>query len=86
MKTMTPIQIKHALEAAGYTQARVAKECEVSTSFISQVIKKTAKGHRVRCYIAEILNRPVEDLFDIDPNPVKTGPRDNPPQTGLCHN
>jgi lambda repressor-like predicted transcriptional regulator len=78
MKPMTPIQIKHALEQAGYTQAKIAKECEVSKPFVNKVIKNTATSHRVRCYIAKVIALPVERVWTIGPDPAKPGPRTAP--------
>lgn len=78
MSPMTPIQIKHALEQAGYTQTKIADECNVSKPFVTNVIKNTATSHRVRCYIAQIINRPVEQVWTIGTNPAKPGPRTDP--------
>ncbi len=73
-KPMTPIQIKHALAKAGITQVQIADDCDVSKSFVSQIINNTAKGHSVRCHIAKVINLPVNKVWKIKPNPSKAGP------------
>ncbi len=73
-KPMTPDQIKHAIKAAKQNQVKIANACEVSAPFINQVIKGDATSHKVRCYIAKIINIPVERIWTIKPNPTKTGP------------
>jgi transcriptional regulator with XRE-family HTH domain len=83
---MTPIQIKHALEQAGYTQTKIADECNVSKPLVNKVIKNTATSHRVRCYIAQVIKRPVEQVWTIGSNPAKPGPPGKPAKTGSCHN
>ena len=74
MKPMTPKQIKRALEDAGYTQVMIANECGVSAPTVSQVIKGICSSHRIRCHIAEVINKPVDGVFKIKPNPTRTGP------------
>jgi len=85
MKTMLPIQIKRALEDAGYTQVMIAEECNVSRPVVSQVIKGICVSHKVRCHIAGILKKPVEEVFVIKPNPTRTGPGPSVHRTDLSH-
>lgn len=72
-KTMTPIQIKRAIEDAGLDQAGLADDLGRSRSLIHQVIHNTSTSHPVRCHIAKAINKPVEDLWDIKKNPSKAG-------------
>lgn len=72
-KIMTPIQIKYALEAAGYSQNRVAEICGVSQPLVSQVIYNQTRSHRVRCRIAELIGKPVDRVWEIKKAPGKSG-------------
>lgn len=74
-KPMTPIDIKHALEKAGYTQVEIAEECEVSVPTVNQTIKGTTTSHRIRLCIAKKIGKPVEEVFNVSPNPSKPGPK-----------
>ena len=70
---MTPIAIKYALEEAGYSQNRVAEICGVSQPLVSQVIYNRTRSHRIRCRIAELIGRPVDQVWDIKKDPSKSG-------------
>ncbi|MCG8640591.1 MAG: hypothetical protein MI862_12700 [Desulfobacterales bacterium] len=70
---MTPRKIINDLSTAGYTQVRVADECSVSQPFIHQVIYGTSTSHRVRCFIANVIDRSVEEIWDVKNNPSKVG-------------
>ncbi len=72
-KIMTPREIKHALDDAGYTQVMVADACKVSQPFVNLVIHNKSTSHNVRCYIAGKIGRPVEDIWMIRDNPTKPG-------------
>lgn len=71
-KTMTPKQIKQALDDVDISQAGLARDLDVSRSLIYQVIHNTATSHRVRCHIAKAINRPVDELWEIK-NPARVG-------------
>ncbi|MBU0972640.1 MAG: helix-turn-helix domain-containing protein [Proteobacteria bacterium] len=71
--TMTPQQIKLAIEVAGFTQAALARELDVSPQHFGQVVHGIAANHRVRCYIAKAIQRPVENIWEIKENPTKVG-------------
>jgi transcriptional regulator with XRE-family HTH domain len=71
---MTPLEIKHALERAGYTQARIARDCKVSSTTVNKVIKGVAVSTLVRCHIAKVINKPVTEVFTVKPNPTRRGP------------
>ncbi len=72
---MTPIERKHALEKAGYTQSEIAEECEVTAQTVNVVLMKDKPSHRIRCCIAEKLGKPVEEVFQVSSNPCKPGPK-----------
>ncbi len=74
---MTPQQIKHALEKAGYSQTRVGHECGVTQSTVNRIINNTGVSHKVRCFIADIIGRPVTDIWEVKPNPTKRGRPDS---------
>ncbi|MGB3222510.1 MAG: helix-turn-helix transcriptional regulator [Desulforhopalus sp.] len=74
-KPMTPGEIRKAISDAGYNQVEIADDCEVSKSFVSQVIRGNATSHRVREYIAKIIKRPVDEVWQIKKNPTKPGPK-----------
>lgn len=75
VKTMTPKKIKHAMDNKNLTQAMVAANFNVSRSAVNQVIEGNAKSHRIRCYIADFLGLPVDQIWKIKTNPSKRGPR-----------
>jgi len=60
--TMTPLQIKRALEDAGYTQADIARKCEVSRTAVNLVINKKASSQNISRAIAKAIGRDVDDL------------------------
>jgi transcriptional regulator with XRE-family HTH domain len=74
-KPMTPEEINRALAAEGYSQAEIADDLEVSRSLVSQVVRNASSSHRVRCYIADKINRSVDEVFKIRKNPTKPGPK-----------
>jgi len=72
-KLMTPKQIKQALAAADISQAGLARDLGVSRSMIYQVIHNNTASHRVRCHIAKAVGRPVDELWDINDDPIRIG-------------
>ena len=72
-KIMTPIAIKYALEEAGYSQNRVAEICGVSQPHVSMVIYNRTRSHRVRCEIAKLIGRSVDQIWDVKKDPSKIG-------------
>jgi transcriptional regulator with XRE-family HTH domain len=73
IKTMTPKQIKQALENADISQAGLARDLSVSRSLIYQVIHNNATSHRVRCHIAKAVGMPVKALWAVKDNPTQIG-------------
>jgi transcriptional regulator with XRE-family HTH domain len=74
-KPMTPTEIKRALAKAGYSQADIAAGCEVSNSLVNRVVKGTATSYRVQIYIAGKIGLPVDEVWSINKNPSKPGPK-----------
>lgn len=74
---MTPLQIKYALESAGYTQVRVAEECGVTQPSVNLVIHNRGTSYKIRCFIAKTIGRDVRDIWDIKDNPTKVGRPDS---------
>ncbi|SDU27409.1 helix-turn-helix domain-containing protein [Desulfobacula phenolica] len=72
-KTMTPKQIKRALDDVDISQAGLARDLDVSRSMVAMVIHNKATSHRVRCHIAKAINRPVNEVWEIKKNPTQTG-------------
>mgnify|MGYP002725770335 CR=1 FL=1 len=72
-KTMTPDQIKKAMEKVDVSQAGLARDLTVSRSLIHQVIHSTATSHRVRCHIAKAIRLPVGKIWPIKNDPQKVG-------------
>lgn len=71
---MTPIEIKHAIERVGYTQAQIARDCKVSSATVNKVIKGVTVSTLVRLHIAKVINKPVADVFMVKSNPPRPGP------------
>jgi len=74
-KPMSPKEIKKAIAIAGYSQVDIAVDCEVSASFVNRVINGKATSHRVCCYIAEMINRQVDEVWHFNRHPSKPGPK-----------
>lgn len=72
-KTMTPKEIKQAIEDRDLSQAGLARDLGVSRSLIYQVIHNNATSHRVRCHIAKAINKPVNEIWEIKRNPTRVG-------------
>lgn len=72
-KTMTPKQIKRALDDVGISQAGLARDLNVSRSMVAMVINNKATSHRVRCHIARAIHRSVEEIWNIKKDPARIG-------------
>ncbi|MCF8112796.1 MAG: helix-turn-helix domain-containing protein [Desulfotignum sp.] len=81
MKPMTPLEIKQAIERAGYSQASLARDLDVTPQLVSQVVKGIGVSHRVRCHVSKAIGIPVDKIWEIKQEPVKTG---RPTTRGLC--
>lgn len=73
--SMSPKQIKDAMDKKHIAQADIARELDVSPAAVSQVIKGTSTSHGIRLLIAEKIGEKVNDIWKVKPNPSKTGPR-----------
>lgn len=60
---MEPIDIKHAIEKAGFTQSDIARRRGVSRSLVNAVIWYGAVSDHVRREIASVIGKPVEDIW-----------------------
>ncbi len=60
---MTPLEIKHAIENAGSTQRKIARDCGVSDNMVRMV----RLGERASRHIAEkislTINRPINEIW-----------------------
>ncbi len=81
MNIMTPTEIKRAIDDAGYTQAALARDLNVTPQHLGMVVNGLAANHRVRCHIAKAINVPVKKIWRIKKNPTRTG---RPLSKGLC--
>lgn len=72
---MQPEAIKSALKRAGFSQAEIAETCGVSRSIVCRVIDGSTTSHRVRCEIAKAISKDVKDIWEVQANPHKRGPR-----------
>jgi transcriptional regulator with XRE-family HTH domain len=86
MNPMSPKQIKRSIEDAGYTQVMIAHELGVSTPTVSQVIRGLRTSHRIRCHIAQIIDMPVTNVFDVKTEPTKPGPVPSVSRLHTCTN
>ncbi len=60
---MEPIDIKHAIEKAGFTQTDIARRRGVSRSLVNAVIWYGAVSDHVRREIARVIDMPVEHVW-----------------------
>ncbi len=62
---MLPIDIKHALERAGHSQADIARSVApaVDRSLVNMVIGSKARSRRVEQRIAEIIGKPATEIW-----------------------
>ncbi len=68
---MHPELIKAELKVAGWTQAELARELDVSPSFVSSVIHGRSRSARVQRTIAGLIGRRQAQVF---PEPKDAGP------------
>jgi lambda repressor-like predicted transcriptional regulator len=59
---MNALEIKHALEIAGSSQADIARKCGVSETMVAYVRKGVVSRH-IREKIAETIKIPVEEIW-----------------------
>ncbi|SIR05997.1 helix-turn-helix domain-containing protein [Pseudacidovorax sp. RU35E] len=62
-KPMDPERIKAGLRMKGVTPAAIAEQLGVSTPTMSQVISGRSVSARIRNRIAEILGKPVDEIW-----------------------
>lgn len=60
---MHPEQIKAEIRKAGFTQIVIAEELEVSGVTVSQVIRGFTNSNRIKNRIAQIINKPVDEIW-----------------------
>jgi len=74
---MTPLDRKHALEKAGYTQSRFADEHGVNSMSICQLLQGKMISHRLMKAYAELIGKDYRKVFPeyfLDPNRRKRKP------------
>lgn len=59
---MQPINIRHAIEKAGFTQVKIAKTCGVSSAQVHRVIHGSVSRH-VREEIARVTGYSLTELW-----------------------
>lgn len=72
-KTMTPEQIKKALEDINVSQSGLARDLGITPQMVNKIIHNRAVSHRVRCHVAKAVGRPVTEIWPIRDNPEKKG-------------
>ena len=70
---MKPAEIRGALVAREITNAEIARECGVTPTMISYVIKGKRKTFRIRLAIARRLNATVADIWPDETMRLKKG-------------
>ncbi len=62
---MTPLEVKHAIERAGFTQAKIGRKLDppVTPQAVNRIIHAGAISARVHEAIACAINRPVEEIW-----------------------
>ena len=63
LKNWSGIRIKHALEIAGFSQSDIARERDVSVSWVNQIINKGEKADHVQRCIAEKIGVDVKVIW-----------------------
>jgi len=63
LKNWPGLKIKHELENAGSSQAEVARECEVTSSWVHQVIFNNETSDKVRRCIAKKIGVDVKTIW-----------------------
>ncbi|NDY74455.1 hypothetical protein DO021_21560 [Desulfobacter hydrogenophilus] len=72
-KTMTPEEIKFALDKAGLSMSGLARDLRVSPGVVCQVVNNKSISHRIRCHVARAIGRPVDEIWNIKKDPTRTG-------------
>ena len=72
-KTMTPEQIKKALDDIDVSQSGLARDLWITPQMVNKIIHNRAVSHRVRCHVAKAVGRPVAEIWEIKKNPDKKG-------------
>ena len=60
---MTPLDIKHALERAGSSQAAIARAARKSPQLVGEVIRRTRKNSEIEIAIASKIGKTRGDVF-----------------------
>ena len=60
---MHPEQIKAAMRMAGVSPSALCDELAVARSTMSQVISGHSKSQRIQCRIAQIIGKPVSEIW-----------------------
>ncbi|MDK1288514.1 DNA-binding protein [Pseudoalteromonas umbrosa] len=61
-------EIQQAIKSKGYTQRLIASALKVRESSVSQVINGHSYSSRIGNFIAQIIEKPVEDVFPAKAN------------------
>lgn len=69
---MHRIEIQAAMRMAGTTPAMLCDELGVSPSSVSQVISGHIRSERIQKRIAEIIGKPIEQIWPIQPRLRRT--------------
>lgn len=60
---MHPEQVKAEVRKAGFTQIAIAEELGVTGTTVSQVIRGVTNSARIKNRIAQIINKPVNQIW-----------------------
>lgn len=60
---MHPAEIKAALEIAGFSQAKLARELEINRSAVSAVVAGYGRSKQIEDRIADIIRRPPAEIW-----------------------
>lgn len=60
---MTPLEIKHALERAGNSQAKIARECGVSETMVYFVLRRERRAQHIENAVSKAINVPAEEIW-----------------------
>jgi transcriptional regulator with XRE-family HTH domain len=78
LNSKATLAIKHALENAGWTQARLARSMNVTRATVCDVVHGRTHSGRIMRRVAQIMRRPVRAVF-----PHYTTPADRARQERL---
>jgi len=77
IKNMSPEKIKDELKKREITAAGIARELDKTPTSIHLVISGKSVSHKIRSYIAECIEKPVENVWPetylLKPDPTKKG-------------